>query len=257
MELGLNDKKVLISASVQGIGLSTAEMFLKEGAAVWINGRNKDRLDKTQKELEMKYGNNRVKCFAGDVSKRNVVQEWFYKVKKDWGYLDVLVPNLGAGKPQNHDMMDINEWEYMMNINLYSTVDLINTGYPLLKDGKAPCIVMLSSVAAFEKTTAPYAYASAKAGLITLTKYLSVDYAKDNIRVNAVVPGNIYFQGGRWEELLEEDKESVLKYIEKNVPLGRFGNPEEIANAIVFLASDKSLFTTGAILNIDGGQKRG
>lgn len=257
MELGLKDKVVFITASTNGVGKETARVFLQEGAAVFLNGRNEERVARVQGELTAKFGAARVCSIIGDATDTAVVQRMCESVQKQFGRLDVLVPNLGTGKPIGSERMALAEWEYMMEVNVYSAVKLIEQFHGLLVKGKNPCVVMLSSIAALEKLSAPYAYAAAKSSILALIRYLSKDYAKENIRVNGVVPGNIFFQGGRWEELLREDKEGTEAYIRNNVPMQRFGTPEEIAKAIVFLASECSLFTTGATLVVDGGQRRG
>ena len=257
MELGLKDKIVLITASTNGIGKATAELFLQEGAVVFINGRDDTKLLKVQEEFAGKYGKGKIHIFCGDVSDGRVIDDVCEYIEKMYGKLDILVSNLGTGKPVEKNRLAISEWQHMMNINVYSAVKVIDKGYELLKKGDNPCIIMLSSIVAFEKMNAPYAYAAAKASVLTLVKYLSKDYAKDNIRVNGVAPGNVLFEGGRWEELMKENIVEVTNYIKNNVPLQRFGRAEEIASAIVFLASERSLFTTGETLVVDGGQKRG
>lgn len=257
MELGLKDKIVLITASSNGIGRATAELFLQEGAVVFVNGRDETKLLKVQDEFTEKYGKERIHIFCGDVTDAIVIDEIYEHIGNRYGKLDVLVTNLGTGKPIEENRLAIDEWQHMMNINVYSAVRAVDKGYELLKKGDNPCIVMLSSIVAFEKINAPYAYAAAKASVLTLVKYLSKDYAQDNIRVNGVAPGNVLFEGGRWEELIKENTVGVTNYINNNVPLQRFGKAEEIANAIVFLASECSLFTTGETLVVDGGQRRG
>lgn len=257
MKLGLNGKTALITASANGIGRETAKAFLQEGATVFINGRDEKRLLKVQEELTGEYGDARVYSVCGDAANEKVIRMIHDRIEEKCGKLDILVPNLGRGKPISENKLDMDEWQCMMEVNLFSAVKLINRFYDLLRLGNNPSITMLSSIAALEKLNAPYAYAASKSSILALIKYLSDDYAKDNIRVNGVIPGNIYFEGGRWEELLDLDRTGTEEYIRNNVPLKRFGKPEEIANAIIFLASECSLFTTGSTLVVDGGQRRG
>ena len=148
------------------------------------------------------------------------------------------------------------EWEKSFDINLFSTVKLVQAFDGLWNEERGGSIVMLSSLAAYNRISAPYAYAAAKQGISVFSKYLSDDYAKRNIRVNSVVPGNVFYKGGRWEELVKRDETGVKEYIENSVPLKRFASPDEIANAIVFLASDCASFITGTSLVVDGGQNR-
>ena len=176
-------------------------------------------------------------------------------VKERFGKIDCLVANAGSGRPIAESRLDIKEWKIGFDINLFSAVRLINE-FEDMWDGEGN-IVLLSSLAASDRIRAPYAYAAAKEGIRVLTKYLSDDYALRNIRVNCVIPGNVFFSGGRWEELLESNKEEIERYIQENVPLKRFAEPKEIAVAIIFLASDLASFITGTSLVVDGGQKRG
>ena len=256
MNLGLEKKIVLITASSAGIGKATAMAFLQEGAIVILNGRNRERLKEVQCKLGEEFGKERVWAFCGDACEDNIIKEFKEYVKSKWGRLDILVPNIGTGKPTGEGKLSISEWQFMMEKNLFGTVSLIHEFEELLCAGKNASIILVSSIAAYERGNAPYAYAAAKRGLLALNKYLAGDFARKNIRINCVVPGNIYFPGGRWEELYQKDSEGVSRFIKENVPLNRFGSPEEIASSIVFLASEKSMFTSGAELVVDGGQKR-
>lgn len=256
MDLGLAGKKVFITASSSGIGLSIAKTFLQEGAYVVINSRNADKLNKAKRQLKSETQSDDIDVFVGNMCVWETVLSCKAFIEKKWGGLDILIPNLGTGKPLSKNRLDITEWTYMMEHNLYSTVNLINTFEALLMKGSQANIVMISSVVASERASAPYAYAASKGSILTLNSYLAGDYAKKNIRVNCVMPGNVFFDGGRWEELLNVDKDGVEKYISENVPMERFAKPEEIANTVVFLASEKSSFTTGAVMTVDGGQRR-
>ena len=256
MELGLKDKRVLITASSGGIGRATAEAFLSEGAKAIINGRNVDKLESVRSELADRYGSDRVYAISGDTSLGDTIKNMVTYAEDKLGGLDILVPCVGTGRAVSSDRLDIKEWQHMMDKNAYSAVMLINEFSDILKKGVDPSVVLVSSVVAMSRASAPYAYAAAKNAILTLNGYMAGDYAKTGIRVNCVVPGNVFFEGGRWEELKNEDSIGVETYIRDNVPMGRFGKPEEIADAIVFLASGRSTFTNGAVLTVDGGQNR-
>lgn len=235
MELGLKGRNVLITASSQGIGFATAESFLKEGANVLLNGRNEQKLEQSYDVLKHKYGNERVYYFPGDIAAENIILRCQSYVEEIWGNLDILVPNLGSGKPVSNDRMDIREWEKLIDVNLLSAVRVVREFSELLSLSDNGSIILISSIVAYERMHAPYAYAAAKNAVRTLSHYLAGDLAGKSIRVNCVVPGNIMFPGGRWEELYNGDREGIEDYINKEVPLKRFGRPEEIADAIVFL----------------------
>ncbi len=256
MELGLKGKRVLITASSAGIGKATAIVFLEEGASVMINGRNSEKLETVAQELSNRYDSGNVIAIKGDATKPETMHDMVSTLENAWGAVDILVPCVGTGKPIAEDRLDISEWKYMAEINEYAPVTLIQQCIPLLKRGSDPAIVLVSSIVALSRVSGPVAYASAKGALLILTSYLSGMYAETGIRVNAVAPGNVLFAGGRWEELKKNDPAGTKEYIDSNVPMGRFGTPEEIADSIVFLASARSSFTNGAILVVDGGQNR-
>lgn len=256
MDLGLEGKHIVVTASSSGIGSAIAESFLKEGADVFINGREEKKLNKAVSEYQQLYEENHVSGFCGDICTEEALYAWKKIIEEKVGSIDALIVNLGSGKPLGNDRLDEREWEQLLEINLFSAVRCVRVFKPLLEQGINPCIIFISSIAACERGAAPYAYAAAKNGIRSLNKYLSADYAQYGIRVNCVLPGNVYFDGGRWEELRKENEAGVDNFIAENVPLRRFAKPEEIADAVVFLASERSLFTTGAELVIDGGQKR-
>lgn len=257
MDLNIKDKVAFITASTKGIGFAVANSFLKEGARVIINGRSQQTLDSAYDNLGMTYNKDNILTICGDMTQEAEIELAKELITQCFGKIDILVPNLGSGKPISNNKLEIAEWKYMMDINLYSAVKLISAFLDLLKEQYESSIVMISSIAAYEKIGAPYAYAASKNSILTLTKYLATDYAEQGIRINAVVPGNIKYPTGRWEELLQKDEVGVNGYIEQNVPMKRFGRPEEIADMVVFLASERAAFMTGNTVVIDGGQKKG
>ncbi len=247
----------MITASTNGIGYASARMFLEEGAHVVLNGRNKDTLQSRCTILKREFGDEYVSYFCGDATKENDIIELKNCVQRMYGKIDCLVANVGSGRSLVEDKLNSNEWENSFQINLFSSVKLIHAFHEMWDVQKGGSIVLLSSLAACDRIGAPYAYAAAKEGIRVLTKYLSDDYASKNIRVNCVIPGNVLFPSGRWEELIAFDKEGIQNYIQKNVPMKRFAQPQEIAAAIVFLSSTPASFITGTSLVVDGGQKRG
>jgi 3-oxoacyl-[acyl-carrier protein] reductase len=256
MDLYLKNKRVLITASSSGIGSATAEIFLQEGADVVVNGRGSDRLSSFVKEMSEKYGAEKIDSFEGDITRLENIKSLKKFVLDKWGGIDILVSNLGGGKPLNENPLSVSEWERFLNINLLSAVNLLDNFLPEMKKKKGGSIMLISSIAGLERIGAPYGYAAAKSSLFSLVSNLSEELAEYRIRINCVVPGNVYFKGGRWEEILKNKPEIRKEYIEKEVPLKRFADPFEIARSIAFLSSECSSFTTGTALVIDGGQIR-
>ena len=141
-----------------------------------------------------------------------------------------------------------------MDQNFYSTALLLNTAAPFLEKGLDSNVVVMGSIAGIERLNAPVGYTVAKAALHAYVRAMSAELASRKIRVNIIHPGNIYFEGGRWEEIQDEDPAGTKNYIESVVPQRRFGSPEDVAQAVLALASPKSSFITGASLEVDGGQ---
>ena len=256
MDLQLNGRKIVITASTDGIGYATACKFLEEGACVLINGRNELKAQEKRNLLEKKFGENRVFLYIGDAASEEGIRGIFKYARDIFRHVDCIIANVGSGKPVTESNIDIEGWRKSFDINLFSAVKLIQEFDDLWDENTGGSIVTVSSLAAYNRIAAPYAYAAAKQGISVFSKYLSDDYAKRKIRVNSVIPGNVYYKGGRWEELSQKDESGVKEYIEGSVPLKRFAVPEEIADAIVFLASDRASFITGATLLVDGGQSR-
>ncbi len=257
MDLGLENKNIVVTASTDGIGHATACKFLEEGASVLINGRGAAKAVERLNSLRERFGERKVLLYIGDTALEDGIKEMHQYAKSALGHIDCIVPNVGSGRPIGRNRLENTEWEKGFDINLFSAVKLIREFDDMWAQHGGGSIVMLSSLAACERIGAPYAYAAAKEGIRVFTKYLSDDYAARNIRVNCVIPGNVFFTGGRWAELLEQDREGTEQYIQGNVPLKRFARPEEVANAVVFLASEAASFITGTSLLVDGGQKRG
>ena len=258
MELGLKGKVAFVTASSDGIGKATAERLLAEGGLVAINGRSQERLLQTKQALDEQYGKNMVEALQGDMADENIITQNCEYLKEKYGQLDILVANLGSGKPITIDAMELSEWKRLLQINLYSVVWLIHEvrRLNLLRHGNG-AVMLMASLAAFDRIGAPPAYAAAKSGIVSLVKYLAPVLAVDGIRINAVSPGNVYYEGGRWQELCEQDEAGIKSYIQTEVPLKRFATPDEIAAAVAFLCSERSSFTTGVVLQVDGGQGRG
>ena len=163
---------------------------------------------------------------------------------------------MGSGKGQRGWDLDVTEWNRLMDLNLMSSVKIATAVIPHLTKSKDGNIVFIGSIAGLETLGAPPAYEVAKSALIAYSKNLANEVAKDLIRVNIVIPGNIMFPGSAWEEKMELNNEKTQSLIEAEVPLKRFGKAEEVANAVLFIASRKASFITGTFLVVDGGQTR-
>lgn len=256
MDLELKDKVVLITGSSKGIGKAIAKAFAVEGARIVLTGLKDADYSRTSEEFLDDYP-GKIMHYAGDLTDSVEIQKCLELVTLKWGAIDIFIGNIGNGKSKLVLEADRGEWQKMLEINLLGAVEFARQVAPLMQKNKKGSMVFTASIAGLEYIGAPAAYAAAKAALISYVKSLSFALAAYNIRVNAVAPGNIDFPGGRWGEILKEKPNVIKDVIEKEVPMKRFGKPEEIANAVTFLASERASFITGTCLVIDGGQSRG
>ena len=255
MNLGLEGKKVLVTGSSRGIGFEIAKCFLEEGATVGLVARGTNDLNMAQETLSRIFGDQNVFGWKCDVSDQDNVIELRQKILSVWGSLDSLVLNVGSGKSILEPIPESNNWSKVWKTNFDSSLHLCreSTKYLLISENSS--IVFISSICGIESLGAPTDYSVAKSALISFSKNLARKVAPQ-IRVNVVAPGNIYFPEGTWDLKIRENESNVAKMLENEVPLKRFGKPKEVADAVVFLSSERASFITGATLIIDGGQTR-
>lgn len=256
MDLGLKQKSAFIAGSSRGIGLSIARAFLREGAKVVITGRNTESLEVATTSL---IAEGRVDCVlsvSGDMTDPKHIRHAIDKAVSAFGGIDAIVANVGSGTARGGWDLTLEEWQSALGVNLLGSIALANIALPQLIARGGGSFTFISSIAGCEAINAPVPYSAAKAAVQSAMKSLSHLVGPHRVRVNAVAPGNILFPGGTWERKLVECHESFEQYIKSEVPLQRFGRPEEVADAVVFLASERASFITGSCLVVDGGQTR-
>ena len=255
MELGLDDKVAFVAGSSRGIGLSIAQAFLREGARVVITGRDGDRLAGAWQQLARAFSPERVLSIRGDMTDRQDIERALNETIDVHHGVDAVVANVGSGTARTGWQLSEQDWQESLNINLLGGMALASAATPHLI-ARGGSLTFISSITGAEALSAPVPYSASKAAVLSAMKNLSRILGSDGVRVNAVAPGNILFPGGTWERRLAERRGFFEEYIRSEVPLQRFGRPEEIADAVVFLASDRARFITGACLTVDGGQTR-
>ena len=256
MELGFEDQVAFIAGSSRGIGFAIARAFLLEGAKVVLTGRDAQALEAAERVLIAEAEAERVYSISGDMTRVEEIEQAIEKTMGTFGRLDHVVPNVGSGRARGGWDLKREDWQTAMEGNLYGSTALVRSALPHLIAARDGTITFIASIAGCEAINAPVTYSAAKAAVLSAMKNLSRLVGADGIRVNAVTPGNVLFPGGSWERNLAERREFFENYINSEVPLKRFGRPEEIADAVVFLASKRSSFITGACLVVDGGQTR-
>jgi 3-oxoacyl-[acyl-carrier protein] reductase len=255
MNLNLDNKKVLITGASRGIGLAVAESFLQEDAKTCLVSRGSNALFKNEKKLQDTYGLESVfacKCDCTNIESLNKLKS---EVEDKWNGLDVVVVNVGDGRSVLDALPSHEQWQKTWNNNFESALQTARTFLPMLEKSNG-CLLFISSIAGMEAFGAPTDYSTAKSAIIALAKNMARKLAP-NVRVNVIAPGNVYFEGGSWDEKIKKDKKRVDQIIQASVPMNRFASPLEIADAALFLCSDRAMFITGTTLVVDGGQTVG
>jgi len=253
MDLQLTDQVVFIAGSSRGIGRGIAQAFLAEGARIVLTGRDQASLLATQTELAAP---EKILAIPGDFTQSTVIQQAFARTLQHFGKIDHLIANLGTGAGTPGPFPPAEDWTRLFEMNFFASVRLTEAILPHFQKQNSGTILYISSIAAVEATPAPLPYSSAKAALNIYAKNLSRQVAANNIRVNSLCPGNIYFPGGGWERRIAARREAVESMLEKEVPQKRFGTPQEIAAFAVWLTSPAASFATGGTYVVDGGQTR-
>lgn len=242
----LAGKIALVTGGSTGIGLATAAEFVKEGAHVYITGRREAELSAATKQL----GDN-VTAVQGDVANLADLDRLFKQIKDETGRLDILFANAGVAKYATIENVTEELFDSIFNINVKGLLFTVQKALPLMPDGAS--IILNASIVAFKGLPANSVYSATKAAVISFARTWTTDLKARRIRVNTVSPGATDTPG--LNELLtttETGKERA-KMFATAVPLGRLGRPEEVARAVVFLASDESSYTTGSNIFVDGG----
>lgn len=245
----LKDKVVLITASTRGIGLACVKACAKEGARVYMAARNMEQAQKLADALNTEGGN--VKCVYNDATKPETFSSMVEEVAKDAGKIDVLVNNFGTSNPgRDLDFAHTDPSVFLdtVNLNLRSVFMAGQSAAKHMAANGGGSIINISSVGGIVPDISQVAYGTSKAAINYLTKLIAVQEAKNNIRCNAVLPGMTATEAVE-KNLTEEFRTLFLRHI----PLGRMGLPEEIAAAVVYLASEEAAYTTGQILTVSGG----
>jgi len=241
----MKDKVCVVTGGGRGIGKSIVEKFAEEGAKiVFALDMNQEILSQLQNQL----GEN-VRGYLLDVTDRPSIEEFVKKVKEEFGRIDVLVNNAGITKDALIGKMQEEDWDKVLEVNLKGVFNMTQFVSNLMLENGKGSIVSISSIVGERGNVGQTNYAASKGGVISMTYTWAKEFARKgaNIRVNAVAPGFIK------TPMTEKIPEKVLENIKSKITLGRMGEPEEVANAVLFLASDEASYVTGHILDVNGG----
>ena len=255
MDLGLQDRVCLVTASTGGIGLESARLLAAEGARVVVTGRDAARVEKAKNDIGAAVG------IAQDLSDPDAPSDLVAQAQDALGPVEILVNNVGTAYQTSFEDVSDAQWDEMWQLNVMSYVRCIRAVLPAMKSAGRGSIVNVSSTAGKRPSTGMPNYSVTKAAVLSLSRLIADLYAKDGIRSNAVTPGPTATQawlgdGGLADQQAAKSsktREEVLKAVGAGRPLGRLAEPEEIASVIAFLCSDRASYVTGSAWSADGG----
>ena len=246
----IQGKVAVVTGGCSGIGLATVRRFVAEGAKVVIGDLNAERGAQVVEEL----GGSDVATFVEvDVTDKEQVDALFKAAKDTYGSVDIAFNNAGISPPQDDSILDtdLDAWDLVQRVNLTSVYLCCKAALPYMLEQKSGSIINTASfVAVMGAATSQISYSASKGGVLSMSRELGVQFAREGVRVNALCPGPV--NTPLLQELFAKDTERAARRL-VHVPMGRFGEPEEMANAVLFLASDESSFITASTFLVDGG----
>ena len=253
MDLGLTGKVAMITGASRGIGKAIARGLAAEGCRLSVCARGREDLDETVRELR----ENGAEVLAAtlDVTDEEAARAWFAETRERFQAVDILINNVGGSRPGGNLSASGEDWQRGFALNFFSALDLCRLVVPSMRERKHGCVINIASIYGRE-WGGPMTYNAAKAAMISLSKEMARELARDGVRVNSVAPGSILFPGGSWDRRRREQPVEIAAFVERELPAGRFGEPEEVADVVVFLASERANWISGACINVDGCQSR-
>ena len=242
----LEGKTAIVTGGTRGIGFATVEKFLENGANVAVLGSRKETVEKALEKLKEKYESDRFIGLAPKLSDEEEVKVAFEKEKKTFGSIDILVNNAGISARDSLYEYKLEDFKKIIDLNITSIFNCSKIAATTMKEQGKGVILNTSSMVSLYGQASGCGYQTSKFAVNGLTKSLARELGKDGIRVNAVAPGVIM------TDMMKDVPENLIQPIIQTIPLGRIGQPEDIANAFLFLASDMASYITGAILSVDG-----
>ena len=242
----LKNKVAIITGGTRGIGYAVAELFLENGARVAVLGSRAETVDKAVASLSEKFGAENIAGYYPDLTEYNAVEEMVKAVKEKFGRIDILINNAGISAREPIEAYEPDAFKNIMDLNVTAVFNGCKAVVPFMKENGGGCIINTSSMVAKEGQVSGVGYPTSKFAVNGLTISLSRELGKYNIRVNAVAPGVTR------TDMVAALPEEMVARVAANIPMGRVGEPSEVANCFLFLASDMASYVSGTVLNVDG-----
>ncbi len=253
MDLGLAGKAAVITGGSRGIGRAIALRLAGEGCSIGICARNTEDLDRVVDEVRAQ---GVTACgVVADVGQEGEIEHFVEQAAATFGRVDLLVANAGPHLGGRLVKSTPDDWREAFELHVIHAARAIRACVPHMTQVGGGAVVIITSISGWKPAPRPQ-YGAAKAAEIYLAMELGRELAPEGIRVNAVSPGSILFPGGGWESLRERDPERVERFIERDFPLGRLGTPEEVADVVTFLLSERASWISGTQICVDGAQGR-
>mgnify|MGYP001029115968 FL=1 len=252
INLDLTGRKAIVTGASLGIGAATVRLLADHGASVAFCARGQDGVD------ELASYSDTIRGYVADMSDAESTNQFLQRATNDLGDADILVNNVGASPSRNFLYMDDADWEQLFQLNMMSAVRCTRHVLPHMRAQHRGRVVMISTVGALYPSAALIDYAATKSAMISTAKALAGKYGRDGVLVNSILPGLIHTAmwdraAGELAESTGKSQEEVMANNSKGVPVGRYGTPEEVANAVVFLCTDAAAYINGQAISVDGG----
>lgn len=257
MDLGISGKVAFVTGGNRGIGKAIVESLLNEGCNVAFTAR---KATQSLGGFLTQYSDKNLLALNGDMTNVSDITRCIKRTREEFGYIDIIVNNVGGGPYVSYKDPD-EEWQMTFALNFASTVRICRLTVPDMQKRRWGRVVNISSIWGRE-TGGAQSYNAAKSAVVAFTRTLAHEVARDNVTVNCVCPGSIMFKDGAWDTNANTQSEKrgitreewISEFVTQNIPGARFGTPEEVANIVTFLASEKARWMIGSIVMVDGGQ---
>lgn len=253
MDLGLHNKVAVVTGASRGLGKAISEALGREGCKLLVCARGEETLREAEDELVS--SGIAAHAVVEDITDPGAAERLRLAAIDRFGRVDILVGNAGGNRRKPFEQTTDDDWLDILELNLMSHLRCARAVIPEMRKVGGGAIIFVSSIFGREAGGAGLSiYNTTKSAIISAAKIMAIELAGEDIRVNTVAPGSIRFPGGSWDRRVREDPEGMREFVNQNIPMGRFGRAEEIADLVAFLVSERSSLITGACINADGGQ---